>query len=45
MNCNFKVAHSVAAGQIAHRIAGQEQDHFGLAGRFAQLPQRILLVG
>ena len=44
MNCYFKIAHSMAAGQIAHPIPGQEQDHSRLAGSLAQLPQRVLLV-
>ena len=44
VNCYFKIARCMAAGQIAHRIAGQEKNHSRLAGSFAQLPQRVLLV-
>ena len=32
MDRNFKIAHRMAAGQVAHRIAGQEQDRSRLAG-------------
>ena len=45
MNRHFKIADGVAAGQVAHRIPGQKQDHSCLAGRLAQLPQCVLLVG
>jgi hypothetical protein len=44
MNSYFKVANSVTAGQIAHRIAGQEKDHFRFAGGLPQQPQGISLV-
>jgi hypothetical protein len=45
MNCNFKIAHGVAASQIADRVAGEKQDHLRLAGSLAQLPQGMLLIG
>src|ERR1035438_10380089 len=45
MNRHFKFAHSMAAGQIAYRIPGQEQDHSSFSRCRAQLAKSVLLVG
>jgi hypothetical protein len=44
MNRHFKIANSVSAGQIAHRVAGKEQDEPRLARSLAQLAQRVPLI-
>lgn len=45
MNRNFKFSHGMAASQVAHRIAGQKEDHTGLGGHVAQHAQGVALVG
>ena len=45
VNCHFDVANRVAAGQVADCIPGEKQNHLGLAGRLAQMPQGALLIG
>src|SRR5208282_6144944 len=43
MNRNFKIANSMAAGQIPNCVAGQEENHANFAGCLAQLAQSVLL--
>ena len=44
MNRHFKFADGVAAGEVADRVAGQEEDHFRFAGGLPQQPQSMSLV-
>jgi hypothetical protein len=45
MHRNLKIANGVAAGQVAHRIAGQEKDSSSISGYLAQLTERMALIG
>src|ERR1017187_6346328 len=44
MHRNFKIADSVTAGQVAHRVPGKKQDGSGFAGCIAHVAQGALLV-
>jgi hypothetical protein len=44
MNGYFKFADSVATGEVADGVPGQEKDHFRFAGGLPQQPQSISLV-
>ena len=45
MDRNFKIAHRMAAGQVAHRVAGEEQDRSGFSRCLPQLAQSVSLIG
>ena len=45
MHRNLKIAHCVAAGQIADGVAGQENEHSSFLGGIAHLAQCVLLIG
>ena len=40
MDRYFKLAHSVAAGQVTYRVPGQKENYSGFARCLAQLAQR-----
>ncbi len=44
MNCYFKFADRVAAGEISDGVSGEKQDGAGIACHAAQLRERVALV-
>src|SRR5215472_1267513 len=45
MDGDFDVADGMTAGKVPDGIPGKEQDHFRLAGSFAEVPEGTLLIG
>ncbi len=45
MNCHFKIANGMAAGQVPDGVAGEKKDDSGLARHLAQLVEGMPLIG
>ena len=45
MHRNLEIAYRVSTGQVAHGVAGHEEDHSSFAGGIAYQAQCVLLVG